>query len=112
MVLRAAAIAVLLAASPALASNRSVNIAMAVALLDVAEEHCGQSVKVDPEARRLLMIDFHEYDIAGLASTISRELNAFYEDFFHEMKAGRSAFCARVPSYAEVTGYGIIRSAD
>ena len=112
MVLRTAIIAVLLATAPALASNRSVNIAMAVALLDVAEEHCGQSVKVDPEARRLLMIDFHEYDIAGLASTISRELNAFYEDFFHEMKAGRSAFCAKVPDYAENTGYGIIRTVD
>ena len=112
MVLRVALIALLLAASPTLAGNRSVNIAMAVALLDVAEEHCGQSVNVDAEARRLLMIDFHEYDIAGLASTISRELNAFYEDFFHEMKAGRSSFCARVPGYAAITGYGIIQAAD
>lgn len=112
MVLRAAVIALLVGTLPALASNRSVNIAMAVALLDVAEEHCAKSITVDAEAKRQLMVDFHEYDIAGLASTISRELNAFYEDFLHEMKAGRGTFCTKVPSYAAITGYNVIRSVD
>ena len=81
MVLRLALLMLALNSGLAEASNRSTRIAMAVALLDVAEEHCGSSIEVDPEMRKTLFLHFHEYDIAGLASVISRELNAFYEDF-------------------------------
>jgi hypothetical protein len=78
MVLRAA-LALLLSGGSATAANRSTNIAMAVALLDVAREHC--AITVDATVETKLMKDFHEYDIAGLASILSGPLNAFYEDF-------------------------------
>ena len=41
------------------ATQRSTRIAMAVALLDLAEEHCGGAIAVDPELRAQLLIDFH-----------------------------------------------------
>ena len=92
--------------------NRGTRIAMAVALLDVAEEHCGSSIEVDPEMRETLFLHFHEYDIAGLASVISRELNAFYEDFSAVMKKDRAAFCRSSPGYAASAGYPLIRMAE
>lgn len=52
MVLRLALLMLALNSGLAEASNRSTRIAMAVALLDVAEEHCGSSIEVDPEMRR------------------------------------------------------------
>jgi hypothetical protein len=92
------------------ATQRSTRIAMAVALLDLAEEHCGGAIAVDPKLRAQLLVDFHEYDIAGLASVISRELNAFYEDFLHEMKRDRAAFCRSSPAYARAAGYPLIKA--
>ena len=68
---------------------------MAVAVLDVAEEHCGASIAVDPAMRENLFLHFHEYDIAGLASAISGPLNAFYEDFSAVTKSDRAAFSDR-----------------
>jgi hypothetical protein len=107
MVLRAAAL-LLFMALPAGAASRDTRIAMAVALLDVAEEYCSDAVAVDAAQKRTLMIHFHEYDIAGLASTLSGPLNAFYEDFLHEARQGRDAFCDEAPSQAASTGYPVI----
>jgi hypothetical protein len=112
MVLRLALVMLVMSSGLAQASNRSTRIAMAVALLDVAEEHCGSSIKVDPEMRKTLFLHFHESDIAGLASVISRELNAFYEDFSAVMKKDRAAFCLSSPGYAASAGYPLIRMAE
>lgn len=109
MVLRAA-LALALLGAPAAASERSTNIAMAVALLDVAIEHC--TIKVDGTVKARLMRDFREYDIAGLASILSGPLNAFYEDFLHELKNGRDGFCQRAPAQAAETGYPVIAAAE
>ncbi len=109
MVLRAA-LALLLSGGSATAANRSTNIAMAVALLDVAREHC--AITVDATVETKLMKDFHEYDIAGLASILSGPLNAFYEDFLHEMRSGRAGFCKQSPVQAASTGYPVIRAAE
>ena len=48
--------------------NRGTRIAMAVALLDVTEDHCEGRFKVDEDVKETLLLHFHEYDIAGLAS--------------------------------------------
>jgi hypothetical protein len=112
MTLRMALFFLAAMAGTAEASPRSTKIAMAVALLDVAEERCAASIVVDPGIRKTLFLHFHEYDIAGLASVISRELNGFYEDFLHEAKTNRAAFCRASPAYAASTGYPLIRMAD
>lgn len=101
-------IALLLLASPAWAENRGTRIAMAVALLDVAEDHCKGRFRVDEAVKEKLFLHFHEYDIAGLASLLSRPLNAFYEDFAYEAKRGRDAFCRAAPLEAASTGYPVI----
>jgi hypothetical protein len=92
--------------------NRGTRIAMAVALLDVTEDYCQGRFTVDAEVKTTLMLHFHEYDIAGLASMLSRPLNAFYEDFLHEAKQGRDAFCEKAPEEASRTGYPVILSGD
>ena len=51
---------------------------------------------------------FHEYDIAGLASLLSKPLNSFYEDFTYEAKQGRDAFCRNAPEEAARTGYPVL----
>lgn len=93
---------------PALAENRGTRIAMAVALLDVVEDHCEGRFRVDEDVRKTLFLHFHEYDIAGLASLLSRPLNAFYEDFSYEVSQGRDAFCRKAPEEAASTGYPVI----
>jgi hypothetical protein len=94
---------------PALAETpRGTRIAMAVALLDVASDHCGESLRIDQKVRETLFLHFHEYDIGGLASLLSRPLNAFYEDFTYEAKKGRSTFCERAPEEAASTGYPVL----
>ena len=81
---------------------------MAVALLDVAEEHCQAETAVDDKVKASLMADFHEFDIGGLASAISNPLNAFYEEFQLQAKRDRRSFCAKAPLQAAVTGYPVI----
>ena len=97
-----------LVTGPALAETRGTRIAMAVALLDVAKEHCGTRLRVDDVVKRTLMRHFHEYDIAGLASLLSKPLNSFYEDFSFEAKQGRDAFCRKAPEEAARTGYPVL----
>ena len=105
----AAALIVLAAlAAPAAAENRGTRIAMAVALLDVTQEHCEGRYKVDEHVKTELFKNFHEYDIAGLASLLSRPLNSFYEDFSYQVKQGRDAFCRKAPEVAASTGYPVI----
>jgi hypothetical protein len=108
MRLAAALLALLLLSLPAHANNRGMRIAMAVALLDVVEDHCEGRFRVDEEVKKTLFLHFHEYDIAGLASLLSRPLNAFYEDFSFEAKRGRDAFCRNAPEEAAGTGYPVI----
>ena len=103
-------IILLLLAEPALAENRGTRIAMAVALLDVTEEHCAGRLRVDEGVKKVLLEHFHEYDIAGLASLLSQPLNSFYEDFSYEAKKGRDAFCRKAPGQAAGTGYPVIRA--
>ena len=95
-------------ATPALAESRGTRIAMAVALLDVTQEHCGGRLKVDPQVKDQLFRNFHEYDIAGLASLLSKPLNSFYEDFTYEARQGRDAFCRKAPDVAARTGYPVL----
>ena len=106
----AAALIVLVAlATPtAAAENRGTRIAMAVALLDVTEEHYAGRYKLDEHVKATLFTHFHEYDIAGLASLLSRPLNSFYEDFTYQVKQGRDAFCRSAPEVAARTGYPVI----
>ncbi len=104
----AAAIVLLLLASPAHAQSRGTRIAMAVALLDVTQEHCAGKLKVDEAVRKQLFEHFHEYDIAGLASLLSKPLNSFYEDFSYEATQGRDAFCSKAPAQAARTGYPVL----
>lgn len=92
---------------PAQAESRGTLIAMAVALLDVAGDQCGGLVQVDEGVKKTLYEHFHEYDIAGLASILSRPLNAFYEDFTYEAKQSRQAFCRHAPVIAASTGYPV-----
>ncbi len=106
MVLRAALLLLALA-GPAEAAGRSTRIAMAVALLDVADEYCSP-LAVDRQARDTLFRHFREYDIAGVGSSIARPLNAFYEDFLHRAKQGRAAFCRDAPALARSAGYPAI----
>lgn len=101
-------LALLLLMQPAQAENRGTRIAMAVALLDVAEEHCAGRFRVDEYVKKVLLQHFHEYDIAGLASLLSQPLNSFYEDFSYEAKKGRDQFCRNAPAEAESTGYPVI----
>ncbi len=75
MVLRLATIVLALSTLPAEATSRGTKIAMAVALLDVAEEYCAGRMSVDAAEKTRLMEHFHEYDIAGLASILSQPLN-------------------------------------
>ena len=78
MVLKATLLAILLAATlvgPGHAASRSTLIAMAVALLDVAREHCDAETTIDGEVKANLMSDFHNYEIGGLASAISGSYN-------------------------------------
>jgi hypothetical protein len=95
-------------ASPAAAEGRGTRIAMAVALLDVTQEHCQGRYTVDEHVKTVLFRNFHEYDIAGLASLLSRPLNSFYEDFTYQVKQGREAFCRKAPEVAASTGYPVI----
>jgi hypothetical protein len=95
-------------AVPAAAESRGTRIAMAVALLDVTQEHCEGRYKVDEHVKTVLFDNFHEYDIAGLASLLSRPLNSFYEDFTYQVKQGRDAFCRKAPEVAAGTGYPVI----
>lgn len=97
-----------LLASPAAAESRGTRIAMAVALLDVTAEHCEGRYKLDAQVKATLFEHFHEYDIAGLASLLSRPLNSFYEDFTYQVKQGRDAFCRKAPEVAARTGYPVI----
>lgn len=97
-------------ASPALAESRGTRIAMAVALLDVTAEHCAGKLDVDPQARATLLTHFHEYDIAGLASLLSKPLNSFYEDFSYQARQGRDAFCREAPEQAARTGYPVLQA--
>lgn len=106
---RFAALALLpLLASEASAQARGTRIAMAVALLDVAQERCAGQLTVDPQVKARLFEHFHEYDIAGLASLLSQPLNSFYEDFSYEAKQGRDAFCRKAPAEAARTGYPVL----
>lgn len=95
-------------AAPAAAQSRGTRIAMAVALLDVTEEHCGGALRVDARVKDELFRNFHEYDIAGLASLLSKPLNSFYEDFSYQAKQGRDAFCRAAPQQAASTGYPVL----
>ena len=95
-------------ATPAAAESRGTRIAMAVALLDVTDEYCSGSITVDEKVRATLFTHFHEYDIAGLASLLSRPLNSFYEDFTYQAKQGRDAFCRKAPQEAARTGYPVL----
>lgn len=96
-------------AGPATAAeNRGTRIAMAVALLDVTAEHCEGTLKVDEQVKTRLLEHFHEYDIAGLASLLSRPLNSFYEDFTYEAQQSRDAFCRNAPEEAARTGYPVL----
>jgi|GEM_PF-4435422 len=95
-------------AGPALAESRGTRIAMAVALLDVTQEHCEGKLEVDPQVKATLLTHFHEYDIAGLASLLSRPLNSFYEDFSYQAKQGLDAFCRAAPEQAARTGYPVL----
>ena len=105
----AALFMVALLATPAAATeNRGTRIAMAVALLDVTEEHCAGRLTVDEQVKTTLLEHFHEYDIAGLASLLSKPLNSFYEDFTYEVKQGRDAFCSKAPAEAARTGYPVL----
>ena len=97
-----------LLATPAAAENRGTRIAMAVALLDVSEEYCAGRLQVDEAVKAKLFEHFHEYDIAGLASLLSKPLNSFYEDFTYEAKQGRDAFCRNAPAEAASTGYPVL----
>lgn len=102
----------LLVPQPAEASNRGTRIAMAVALLDVAEDHCAGRFEVNAHVKKVLFEHFHEYDIAGLASLLSQPLNSFYEDFAFEAKKDRKAFCSKAPDEAEATGYPVITARE
>lgn len=102
----------LLVPQPAEASNRGTRIAMAVALLDVAEDHCAGRFEVNAHVKKVLFEHFHEYDIAGLASLLSQPLNSFYEDFAFEAKKDREAFCSKAPDEAEATGYPVITARE
>lgn len=104
----AALLALATLCQPALAQDRGTRIAMAVALLDVAQDHCGEQLRVDATVKKKLMAHFHEYDIAGLASLLSQPLNAFYEDFAYEARREPKAFCHRAPREAAATGYPVI----
>ena len=95
-------------ATPAAAENRGTRIAMAVALLDVTQEHCEGLLRVDEQVKTTLFAHFHEYDIAGLASLLSRPLNSFYEDFTYQARQGRDAFCRKAPQEAARTGYPVL----
>lgn len=97
-----------LLATPATAASRGTRIAMAVALLDVAEEKCEGRLTVDSKVMTELFKHFHEYDIAGLASLLSKPLNSFYEDFSYQAKQGRDAFCRKAPAEAARTGYPVL----
>ncbi len=111
MLLRAALLCLLMVA-PAEAASRGTKIAMAVALLDVADQYCQGMIAVDQDVRKNLFLHFHEYDIGGLSSAISGPLNAFYEEFVTEAKSGRGAFCAEAPAQAARTGYPVITMAE
>ena len=97
-----------LAAPAAATENRGTRIAMAVALLDVTQDYCGGRLRVDEQVKTTLFAHFHEYDIAGLASLLSRPLNSFYEDFSYQAKQGRDAFCRKAPAEAARTGYPVL----
>jgi hypothetical protein len=107
----AALLTLAMLATPATAESRGTRIAMAVALLDVTAEHCAGRLKVDEQVKATLFEHFHEYDIAGLASLLSRPLNSFYEDFTYQAKQGRDAFCREAPRQAARTGYPVLRAA-
>ena len=112
MVLRSAIIVLMLMTIPAEAASRGTLIAMAVGLLDVAEEHCAREVSVDAIEKTRLLKDFRDYDIGGISSAVSVPLNAFYEEFLHQAKKDRRAFCATAPAEAARTGYPVIRPAE
>lgn len=95
-------------AAPALADSRGTRIAMAVALLDVTQEHCAGRLTVDGAVKARLFQNFHEYDIGGLASLLSKPLNSFYEDFTYQAKQDRAAFCRSAPKQAARTGYPVL----
>ena len=95
-------------ATPAAAESRGTRIAMAVALLDVTQEHCGGRLRIDNDVKKRLFENFHEYDIAGLASLLSKPLNSFYEDFTYQAKKDRMAFCRGAPRQAARTGYPVL----
>ena len=95
-------------ASPAAAEGRGTRIAMAVALLDVVQDHCEGRYTIDEHVKAALFRNFHEYDIAGLASILSKPLNSFYEDFSYQAKQGLDAFCRKAPEVAASTGYPVL----
>ena len=97
-------------ATPAAAESRGTRIAMAVALLDVTQEHCIGMLEVDGQVKERLFRNFHEYDIAGLASLLSKPLNSFYEDFSYQAKQDRKAFCRGAPKQAARTGYPVLQA--
>ena len=97
-----------LLAAPAAAESRGTRIAMAVALLDVVQDHCEGRYRVDEQVKATLLRHFHEYDIAGLASILSKPLNSFYEDFAYQAAQGRDALCRKAPEVAASTGYPVL----
>lgn len=101
-------LALLLLVHPAEAESRGTRIAMAVALLDVVEQHCAGRYHVDEHVKKVLFEHFHEYDVAGLASLLSQPLNSFYEDFSYEARKGRDEFCRKAPEEAEGAGYPVV----
>ncbi len=98
----------LMSTSVQAADSRGTRIAQAVALLDVTQDYCQGRFAIDPEMKDVLLDHFHEYDIAGLASILSRPLNAFYEDYMAEAKQGRDEFCRKAPAESASTGYPVI----
>ena len=72
------------------------------------QDHCEGRYKLDEHVKTVLFRNFHEYDIAGLASILSKPLNSFYEDFAYQAQQGRDAFCRTAPEVAASTGYPVI----
>ncbi|MBM3519329.1 MAG: hypothetical protein FJX63_00920 [Alphaproteobacteria bacterium] len=105
MVLRLAGAFLYVAAASAQAGDRTVETALAVALLDVVEEHCAAEVTVDDDRRAAVFTTFHDYDVQGWQSLIAGPLNRFYEDFLYDLARGREGFCRRAPAFAEASGH-------
>jgi len=102
-----AATLLLLTATAAHAASPGTRVAMAVALMDVVADHCHPALAFNAEQKALLLHDFRDYDVGGLASGISAPLNRFYDDFAAAARHDVHAFCAAAPEIASRTGYAI-----